>query len=198
MMKKRTWIPIFFCMMLAVLSTSCSLLPSPRYNGPKLYDIGVPETYPDLPYTLTVLPFTTDTSARYKMLYRVGENQLETDEYNRWTLPPGSMLTKYLSVSFKPTGPDLPKAKRPAFILSGKILFFEADLTKNAVRLTVEYRIERENTSADEKPFTSSFSILEPLPNNSPDEIANAMGRAVKQFADRLKSQMDTLITAKK
>lgn len=183
---------------LAILccTSSCSFFSHNEFQAVKLYDIGVP---PSADYSnIEVKPFTADSPARYKMLYRVANSELVTDEYNRWVLPPAQMMTKYLRTAFAVDRKPGESAQGIKYILNGNILAFEADYKEHKARLYVSYEITPYNNDDEKmKPYISSISIEVPLEKNSPDAFANAMTIASKKLTATILEDIKALAVKK-
>ena len=176
-----------------ILLVSCSLFPANEYIEPAVYDIGIPEeTEQTLPYDVEIQPFLSEGASRYKMMYRLDDNRLHTDDYNRWTQPPGPLFTKYLRMAF--AGRDV-KAKPIRFRVSGTILLVEADLKQKLARIFVSYRIAGGKNASEEESVSASESVMfsEPLKDTEPSSIADAMSAAAEQLVRKLRQDMDLL-----
>lgn len=195
MMKKyccRLSFAVLLCFS-GILLVSCSLFPANEYIEPAVYDIGIPEeTEQALPYDVEIQPFLSEGASRYKMMYRLDDNRLHTDDYNRWTQPPGPLLTRYLRMAF--AGRDV-KAKPIRFRVSGTILVFEADLKQKLVRMFVSCRIAGEKSASGEKSVSAEESMMfsEPLKDTDPASVADAMSAVAGQFVRKLRQDMDLL-----
>ena len=170
---------------------ACSLLPSEPYREVRSYDLGVPPSA-EPAAALSVEPFSADSACKFKMLYRAEGNEMLIDEYNRWTQPPGQMLTKYLRLAFR----DLPGASTarpelPKYEVSGSILAFEADLDSKKVNLGVHYILSNRIVSDISVERTMIFS--QPMEGVSSSDVANSMSKAASQFVDSLKSDLQAL-----
>lgn len=151
-------------------SAACSLLPQAPYHESYVFDLGIPPKA-DMPFNVDIQQFSSECATKFKMLYRLENNQIQIDEYNRWTQTPGPMLTKYLRLAFR--GTDNSKN----FYVSGNIMAFEADVPTKVARLAVRYTID--DSLGDDKSSAKSISktviISVPYEENRPGSIAAAM-----------------------
>ena len=130
---------LFACSASLLVSSGCSgLLSSPEYHETSVYDLGFPDVQEKLPFTLTVRPFSSDSSTRYKMLFRNGE-QLTPDEFSRWSRTPSEMLTRYCMIAFSGSTDRSAPGTSPEreYVLTGTVLVFETDLNDKISRLYV-------------------------------------------------------------
>jgi ABC-type uncharacterized transport system auxiliary subunit len=175
----------------AVFCASCSFLPSEPYREVRSYDLGVPAAAaPVAP--VSVQPFSADSACKFKLLYRAGGNEMLIDEYNKWTQPPGQMLTKYMRLAFRSEPGEA--GKRPEtekYELSGSILAFEADLDAKKANLGVRYSLSSKNDPELRLDRTAIFS--EELKGSSPADVAAAMEKAANQLVASVKSDIAAL-----
>ena len=175
---------------MASILSSCSFFQRNEYEAVHLYDVGLSSMVSR--YAVEVRPFASDTAARYKMLFRTSDSELKTDEYNRWTLPPAQMITKYLRSAFavdRAPGEDCDGSR---FIINGNILAFEADLKTSKARLYVSYDISMPE-NAGFKPYVSSLNLEIPLESHTASAFAEAMSIASERLAEVLLEDMNAL-----
>lgn len=172
------------CSISLLVCSGCSgLFSSPEYHETAVYDLGFPEVLEKLPFPLTVRAFSSDTSARYKMLFRNGE-QLVPDEFARWCRCPSDMLTRYcriaLSESTARTSSESLAARE--FVLSGTVLAFESDMNDKVCRLYVKCALsDAENESRvlwAKTYFTTAPAVF------SPDDPGKGAAVAMRQAAE--------------
>lgn len=171
-----------------LIISACNLLPSSEYKEPHLYDIGIPlETKSSSQYEVSIQPFSSDAAVRYKMIYRMADNRLDVDEYNRWTQPPGQMITKYLRLAF---ADDSMKNAPVRLIVSGTVLAFEADFAHKVARFCISYKIS--DAASNLPSAASSFTATIPLESNTPGAVAKSMSKAVEEFQKKLTINVET------
>lgn len=181
-----------------LLCTGCSgLLSSPEYHEPKTYDLGIPEVRQALPFSLLIRPFTSDTSARYKMLFRKGE-RLIPDEFARWSRTPSEMLTRYCRIAFSRStdhaaGRD--GVPHPEFVLTGTVLSFETDVTAKISRLFVKCVLcDTENDFRIFWAKTYFITVPAAISEKEPGQgAAVAMRQAVENFVRDLDQDLSGL-----
>ena len=148
---------------------------------------------------VNVETFSSECAGRFKMVFREDENRISVDEYNRWSMPPGAMLTKYLSARFAAV-PDSAGHAKTLFSLDGTVLVCELNAQKKHVSLMVHYIITEPPEDEFKLSGTESYSI--PVENVSAEAFAEGMNKAAAQFADEvvklLKAEMQTRTEAAK
>ena len=173
---------VFFC--------GCNLLPEPAENVTRYFDLGLPaKTLKASGGSVTVLPFTSSSGERYRMVYRKN-NLLCDDDDNKWQMPPGSLITKYLTLIFSDAGTVRKDGKCQNF-LSGNVTAFEAD--KGDAVLGLRYRIRRESGSGNaDKVINRSLLLREKIKGDSASDFASAMGRAAERAAELILRDIDS------
>ena len=164
---------------------SVSLLPQTDFTEPKTYDLASPVPFDSLPFIVEVDAFSSECSGRFKMVFREDENQIEVDEYSRWSMPPGAMLTKYLAARFAAQTGNQSRAGKPVFELDGSVLTCELNKAKKQVDLMVHYFIVEHSDETFKITGTESYSI--PVKELSAEAFADGMNEAASKFADRIK-----------
>ena len=174
---------------------SFSLLPSTEYTEPKTFDLPSPVPFEGLPFIVEVDSFSNECSGRFKMVFREEGNRIEIDQYNRWALTPGAMLTRYLAARFAaPTG-NQSRTHKPMFKLDGTVLNCELNKTKKEVDLMVHYFIIE---PGDDEPMimgTEDYSI--PVNDTSAEAFADGMNKAAGKLADRIADILASEIKAR-
>ena len=139
-------------------TVSCDLLPVPAEDT----------SFPD---EVEIVPFHSDSPAKYKMLHRNG-TRLYVDEYSKWVQTPAAMLTRLFRSAFNP-----PKMTDHSFRLTANILRFEANDGTMTADLTVKYVLTSQRST--DPLFIRTLALSEKMKTNSPEEFAEAMSRAV-------------------
>jgi len=190
---------LFLAAVAASLLASChiNLIPETEFSDPKTFDLASPAPVTGLPFVVNVETFSSECAGRFKMVFRSDKNRISVDEYNRWSMPPGAMLTKYLSARFAAV-PDASDQAKPLFSLDGTVLVCELNMQKKQVSLMVHYIITEPPEDTFKLSGTESYSI--PVENVSAESFAEGMNKAAAQFADEvvklLKAEMQTRATA--
>jgi hypothetical protein len=171
---------------LITLLASCnfSVIPPTDFTETRTFDLASPEPLGDLPFTVDVDAFSSECSGRYKMVFREDANRIEVDEYSRWSMPPGAMLTKYLAARFAARGGNHERNGKPTFELDGSVLNCEMDKAGKRTDLMVHFFIIEHGNDAFRITGTESYSI--PAEKTTPEAFADGMNKAAAKFADHV------------
>ena len=165
-------------------SCSFSLLPQTDFTEPGTYDLESPVPFSNLPFIVEVDSFSNECSGRFKMVFREDDNKIDVDEYNRWSMPPGAMITKYLAARFATTTGNQSRTDKPVFELDGTVLNCELDKIGKKVDLMVHYFIIEHGDETFKITGTEDYGI--PVKDISAESFANGMNEAAAKFADRI------------
>ncbi|MBR6241392.1 MAG: membrane integrity-associated transporter subunit PqiC [Lentisphaeria bacterium] len=193
---------LFLAAAAASLLASChfSLIPETEFSDPKTFDLASPAPVTGLPFVVDVETFSSECAGRFKMVFREDENRISVDEYNRWSMPPGAMLTKYLSARFAAAPDSSQDHAKPLFSLDGTVLICELNVQKKQVSLMIHFIITEHTDDEFKLSGTKSYSI--PVDDVSAESFAEGMNKAAGQFADDvvklLKAEMQTHAAAPK
>ena len=174
---------------------SVSLLPQTDFTEPKTYDLASPVPFESLPFIVEVDAFSSECSGRFKMVFREDDNQIGIDEFNRWSMPPGAMLTKYLAARFAAQTGNQSRDGKPVFELDGSVLTCELNKSKKQVDLMVHYFIVDHNDEAFKITGTENCSI--PVQDISAEAFADGMNEAASKFADRIRDVLTNELKAR-
>ena len=163
---------------------SFSLLPRTEYTEPKTFDLISPSPIDELPFIIDVDAFSTECSGRYKMVFREEANRIYVDEYSRWSMPPGAMLTKYLSARFASPSNNQGREKKPGFELDGSVLSCELNKATMQVDLMIHYFIVEPGKEEFRITGTEDYSI--PVNGATPEAFADGFDQAAAKFADHI------------
>ena len=163
---------------------SFSLLPRTEYTEPKTFDLISPSPIDELPFIIDVDAFSTECSGRYKMVFREEANRIYVDEYSRWSMPPGAMLTKYLSARFASPSNNQGREKKQGFELDGSVLSCELNKTTMQVDLMIHYFIVEPGKEEFRITGTEDYSI--PVNGATPEAFADGFDQAAAKFADHI------------
>ena len=182
---------LFLAAAAASLLASChiNLIPQTDYSDPKTFDLASPSPLEGLPFIIEVDAFSNECSGRFKMVFREKGNQIEIDQYNRWAMTPGAMLTKYLAVCFAADSGNQEHAGKPVFVLDGSVLNWELDKTKKQVDMVVRYFIVEPGNSSFRITGTEDYSI--PVDGTSAEAFADGMNKAAAKFAEHVVSALN-------
>ncbi len=165
----------------------CILSEKP-FHPVKYFDLGTPDTMMVKGVDFKIENVCNSSNTRLKMAYRVSDNRIETDDYNKWIQNPGSLLTRYLRVAFESDVPVKRKNKTVTWLLNGGIDVFEIDLPKKEVRLGLNYYIVRES---DNKILIRQYrSLTTKLETMEPEAFARAMTVNAKKLAVKIRNDI--------
>ena len=182
MKRLRLWCAAALLPLLA--ACSFSLVPRTEYTEPKTFDLVSPSPIDELPFIIDVDAFSTECSGRYKMVFREESNRISVDEYNRWSMPPGAMLTKYLSARFASPSNNQSREKKPGFELDGSVLSCELNKSTMQVDLMIHYFIVEPGEEDFKITGTEDYSI--PVNEATPDAFADGFDQAAAKFAEHI------------
>ena len=163
-----------------------NLIPEADVTENGIYDLVSPAPIGELPFTIDVDAFSSECASRFKMVFREEGNRIEVDEFNRWSMPPGAMLTKYLSARFAAQSGNHGRDGKPAFELDGSVLNCEMNKEKKQVDLMVHFFIVEHGDDVFKITGTEDYSI--PVDGTSAEAFADGMNKAAAKFADHIVS----------
>ena len=162
-----------------------NVIPPTDFTETRTFDLSSPAPIGDLPFAVDVETFSNECSGRYKMVVREDANRIEVDEYNRWAMPPGAMLTKYLAARFAAQAENhLNRDGKPVFILDGSVLNCELNKMKKQVDLLVHFIIIE--PGKDDFRITGTENCTVPAREATPEAFADGMNKAAAKFADHV------------
>lgn len=165
---------------------SFSLIPEAEITEPRIFDLASPSSIGETPFTVDVDAFSSECAGRYKMVFREASNRIVVDEYSRWAMPPGAMLTKYLAARFAAPSGHYGRDGRPAFELDGSVLNCELNREKKQVDLMVHFFIVEHGDNDFRITGTENYGI--PVDGTSAEAFADGMTKAAAKFADHVVS----------
>lgn len=163
---------------------SLNLVPKTGYTDPRTFDLASPAPHDDLPFVVEVDTFSNECSGRYKMVFREETNRITIDEYNRWSMPPGSMLTKYLAARFATPPGNQSMTSNPGFELDGTVLTCELNKQKKQVDLMIHYFITEAGDNKFKITGTEDYSI--PVEDATAEAFADGMNKAAAEFSSQV------------
>ncbi len=163
---------------------SVNLIPPTDYTDPRTFDLISPSPLEGLPFIVEVDAFSNECSGRFKMVFREETNRISVDEYNRWSMPPGAMLTKYLAARFAAPSNNQGRAKKPVFELDGSVLACELNRTTKEVDLMIHYFIVEPGEEEFKITGTEDYSI--PVGDITAEAFADGINKAAEKFADHI------------
>jgi len=131
----------------------------------------------------------------HAMVYQPQPYQSQSYNYSRWRANPGNMVTDYLlrdlreSGLFKAVfGPDSSGNHR--FKLEGGVAEFQELDASNGWQASLALTVTLLDTEREELPqrviFQKNYRFLEPLPEKTPQGLAQGMSRAMEQVSARI------------
>ena len=165
---------------------SFSVIPQAEFTEPRTFDLVSPASLGELPFIIDVDAFTSECASRYKMVFREEANRIDVDEYNRWSMPPGAMLTKYLVARFAEQCGNQGRDGKPAFELDGSVLNCELNRAKKQVDLMVHFFIIEHGDDTFRITGTETYSI--PVDGTTAEDFADGMNKVAAKFADHVVS----------
>ena len=167
---------------------SFSLIPHTDFTETRTFDLAAPEPLETQPFIVDVEAFSNECSGRFKMVFREDGSQIKVDEFNRWSMPPAAMLTKYLAARFAAQTGNQSRAGKPVFVLDGSVLNCELHRPKKHVDLMVHFFIVEQGTDTFKITGTQDYAI--PVKDTSAESFAEGMNMAAAQLADHIVSVM--------
>ncbi|HBC89643.1 MAG TPA: hypothetical protein DCZ94_22115 [Lentisphaeria bacterium] len=174
-------IRILTCAVLILFICGCGIFRKEPYIKSSYFDIGSPAVQ-DVGGR-RVLVADVDASRPYleKMVFRMSENRIELDEYNRWSCSPADMLKKYLSLAYE-TGASNEKAV--VCLLKAEIFQIEADMVKSSVKLIIQVSFEERSSG---KPLFSKTYMQEvPVEKITGESFARGAATAAAKILEEI------------
>ena len=192
----RPWLLALLAALLVAFLSGCGKPPMLVNQYILEYPAPVTGRKAKLPAAVKVELFSVaQTFNTYAMVYQPQPFQSQSYNYSRWRANPGYLVTDYLirdlreSGLFKAVfGPD--SSGKHRFKLEGGVAEFQeldaADGWKASLALTVTLL----DTTQEELPqrvvFQKNYRVLEPLPEKTPQGLAQGMSRAMEQVSARI------------
>ena len=170
------------------LLAACNInvIPPADPTETRVFDLISPAPLGELPFTVDVDAFSSECASRYKMVFREEASRIEVDEFNRWSMPPGAMLTKYLAARLATHSDNQQRNGKPAFELDGSVLNCELNKAKKQVDLMVHFFVVEHGDDTFRITGTESYSI--PVDGTTAEAFADGMNKAAAEFADHVVS----------
>ena len=163
-----------------------NVIPPTDLTETRTFDLVSPASIGELPFAVDVEAFSSECAGRFKMVFREEANRIGIDEFNRWSMPPGAMLTKYLAARFASQSAGHGHPKKPEFVLDGSVLNCEMNKEKKQVDLMVHFFLVEHDDDAFKITGTQDYAI--PVGDDSAEAFAEGMNKAAAQFADHIVS----------
>lgn len=163
-----------------------NVIPPTEFTETRTFDLISPAPLGDLPFIIDVDAFSSECASRYKLVFREEANRIEIDEFNRWSMPPGAMLTKFLSARFASHSDNQQRDGKSSFELDGTVLNCELNKAKKQVDLLVHFFVVEHGDDTFRITGTESYSI--PVDGTTAEAFADGMNKAAERFADHVVS----------
>ena len=163
-----------------------NVIPPADSTETRVFDLISPAAVSNLPFTIDVDAFSSECAGRYKMVFREEGNRIVVDEFNRWSMPPGALLTKYLAARLATYSDNQQRNGKPAFELDGSVLNCELNKAKKQVDLMVHFFIVEHDDDTFRIAGTESYSI--PVDGTTAEAFADGMNKVAAKFADHVVS----------
>ena len=143
------------------------------------------------PVALGVRPFTAATRYRDHILYRTSAVEFAFYPYDRWVEPPEEMVTRLVSHMVRASSlfrqvVPADSVQLPAWILSGEVTRFDEVREAGRRRAECWLRVEVRRGRDEQLLWSEVLSAVEPLTEETPAALAQAMSRAVQRVAQSL------------
>ncbi len=161
-----------------------NVIPPTDFTETRTFDLASPDPIGELPFIVEVDMFSNECSGRFKMVFREEANRIAVDDYNRWSMPPGSMLTKYLAARFAAHPGNPGRDNKPVFVVDGSVLNCELNKSLKQVDLLVHFFITEHNDESFRITGTEGYRIQ--VEDTTPEAFANGMSKAAAEFADHV------------
>jgi ABC-type uncharacterized transport system auxiliary subunit len=149
-----------------------------------------------IPAEIKVELFSVDqTFNTHAMVYQPRPYQSQSYNYSRWRANPGYLVTDYLLRDLRESGlfqgvfgPD--SGGRHRFRLEGGVAEFQELDAPGAWQASLALTVTLLDTAKEEVPqrvvFQKNYRVLEPLPEKTPQGLAEGMSRAMEQVSARI------------
>ncbi|MDX2091557.1 MAG: ABC-type transport auxiliary lipoprotein family protein [Kofleriaceae bacterium] len=133
-------------------------------------------------------PFETDSAYdEERIVYRLSPYRFDYYNYHRWSSPPGTMVARYLERALEHSG-RFGEVSRDAsdapLTLGGRLIALEEvdrSPTRWVGRIVLELRLTE--TSSGEVLWSRQYEQLEPMPQQSPEGLAQAISTALDRIS---------------
>ncbi len=166
---------------IALLLSGCGIFYKEPYIKVNYYDLNCK---PQLKEGLNIIGIEVTVVRPYseKMVFRISENHLEIDEYNRWADIPSSLVAKYLTIAFQKKTADLPRHE-----LKVEILQFEADLSKASVKVMVHATVS--GTSPIDRIYSQEVPVQKVTGESFAKGVETALAKIVDDMAKDIRGK---------
>ena len=189
-MKLKTLIVICF----GVLISSCGKMPETHYFSLEWQELSVPAA--DGIGVLHIQAFDAAPMLKYdKMMYKTSLYQVKYDNYRRWVMAPGSLLTQKAAEYFQSSGLfenvvlDVPRGMK-CLSLFGRVNHFEEIDYAGQHKALISITFELTNFDERQPLFLTSIKKEVDVQGRNAEDIVAAMSQATRLVFEDLQEQM--------
>ena len=155
------------------------------------YDLGLPEKISaSYAGNICVEPFTSLSGEKFRMVRRKG-NMLYNDNYNKWQMSPGALVTKYFTLAFR-TDEKKNAGKKTDILLGGEVTAFEESGGQAVLGLSYHIASVPGKDGGQKWKRKRSILIKEKIRGNTPGDFASAMSRAMENASEIIIKDIDS------
>lgn len=179
---------IVACVFIGVFLSGCGLFFRESYNKINYYDLSYPEVKQSIG-DLGLSIVKPDKPYSDKMVFRVSENRIEMDEFNRWSCNPSDLISKYFTLAFDFENSSKDKSKR--CLLSMEILRIEANLKTSSVELILKVSIQ--NSKNGDVVLKKTYSQTIPVEKVTGESFAKGVETAMGKICVELSQDIQKI-----
>jgi len=164
-----------------LLLCGCGVFHKEPYIRVAFFDIGSPAVQDVGGRSVVVSDVDATRPYLEKMVFRISENRIEMDEYNRWSCSSADMLQKYLSLAYETSASN---EKAPVCLLKAEIFQIEADIAKSSVKLVLQFSLEER--SSGKILLRKTYSQEMPVGKVTGESFAKGIAAAAAKILEQL------------
>ncbi len=175
------------CTVGVLILCSCGILKKEPYRDVSYFDLSSNVPKQDIgTIMLAIGGVSADSPYFERMVFRVSENRIEIDEYNRWAANPSNLIKKYFSTAFESKS-DVKSAK---FLLDVKILQIEANLKNNMIKLAVQITMHNsaEGIIVLEKIYSQEMAVEKVTGESFAKGVETEIGKIADELAQDIRN----------
>jgi ABC-type uncharacterized transport system auxiliary subunit len=174
---------VFAGVLLSLVLCGCGIFSKEPYRRVNYYDFGCKA---DKQYGLSinVSGVAVDRPYSDKMVFRISENRLEIDEYNRWAGSLSELVKKYFTLSFENKDP----AKPSEYFMKVEVMQLEADLNKSFVTMVMQITIisAQKDKVVLQKVYKEEIPLIKVTGENYAKGVETALGKITGELVKDL------------
>ena len=174
---------VFTCVLFAFVLCGCGIFSKEPYRVVNYYDFDCKSEKKN-GTSINVSEISADRPYSDKMVFRISENRIEIDEFNRWAGSPSELFKKYFTLAFD----NRNSAKPSDYTMKAEIMQLEADLNKSTVRLMMQISIRSVQT--DKIVLQKVYREEIPVEKVTGESFARGIESALGKIADKLSDDM--------